>query len=67
METLFYSTVVTLRTHAQKSRPWPLQQRMSSLVDATKDYGKALDVYRNTYGLILSPIWGRAASALSCT
>lgn len=58
MENLFYCTDVTIRTHAQKSRAWPLQQRMSSLVDAIDDYGKALDVYANTYGLILSPIWG---------
>jgi hypothetical protein len=58
MENFFYSTDVTLRNHAQESRAWPLQQRMSSLADAIDDYGKALDVYTNTYGLVLSPIWG---------
>jgi len=58
IENLFYGTSVVQRKHAQESRVWPLQQRMSSLVDAIDDYGKALDVYANTYGLILSPIWG---------
>jgi hypothetical protein len=28
------------------------------LVDAIDDYGKALDVYSNTYGLVMSPLWG---------
>ena len=57
IENLFYGTSVAQWKHAQESRVWPLQQRMSSLVDAIEDYGKALDVYANTYGLILSPIW----------
>jgi hypothetical protein len=39
MENFFYSTAVTLRNHAQESRAWPLQQRMSSLADAIDDYG----------------------------
>ncbi|KAF2825246.1 hypothetical protein CC86DRAFT_407469 [Ophiobolus disseminans] len=58
IENLFYGTSVIQRRHAQESRVWPLQQRISSLVDAIDDYGKALDVYANTCGLILSPIWG---------
>jgi hypothetical protein len=58
IENIFYSTEVAQRKHATESKIWPLQQRMSSLVDAIDDYGKALDVYVNTNGLILSPIWG---------
>jgi hypothetical protein len=58
IENVFYSTEVAQRKHADESKIWPLQQRLSSLVDAIDDYGKALDVYANTYGLILSPMWG---------
>lgn len=58
LENLFYSTSVAQKNYAQDSRAWPLQQRISSLADAIEDYGKALDVYTNTYGLVLSPIWG---------
>jgi hypothetical protein len=31
---------------------------MSPLVDAISDYCKVLDVYVNSYGLILSPLYG---------
>ena len=58
IDNIFYVASVAQKKHARHSKIWPLQQRLSSLVDAIQDYGQALDVYANTYGLILSPIWG---------
>ncbi|KAH8707014.1 hypothetical protein GQ44DRAFT_818027 [Phaeosphaeriaceae sp. PMI808] len=58
LENLFYDASAAQKGHAQKSRSWLVQERLSSLVDSVADYGKALDVYSNTYGLIMSPIWG---------
>jgi hypothetical protein len=58
IENLFYATSAAQKRYAQQSRSWPLQQRLSSLVDAIDDYGKALDVFANTYSLVLSPVWG---------
>lgn len=57
-ENLFYDASTAQKKHAQQSRSWLMQERVSSLVDAINDYGKALDVYSNSYGLILCPIWG---------
>lgn len=58
LENLFYDASVTQEKHAQNNRSWLIQERLSSLVDAISDYDKALDIYSNTYGLILCPIWG---------
>ncbi|KAF2870424.1 hypothetical protein BDV95DRAFT_81231 [Massariosphaeria phaeospora] len=58
LENVFYGASSTQKKHAHGSRSWAIQERLSSLVDGIDDYGKALDVYANTYGLILSPIWG---------
>lgn len=57
-ENLFYDASTAQKKHAERSRSWLMQERVSSLVDAINDYGKALDVYSNSYPLILSPIWG---------
>lgn len=57
-ENLFYDASAAQRTHAKNSRSWLLQERLSSLVNAIDDYSKALDVYSNTYGLVISPLWG---------
>ncbi|KAH7397433.1 hypothetical protein BKA66DRAFT_241811 [Pyrenochaeta sp. MPI-SDFR-AT-0127] len=57
-ENLFYDASVAQKRHANNSRSWLLQERLSSLVNAIDDYGKALDVYSNTYGLVISPLWG---------
>ncbi|CAO2647534.1 Nn.00g084560.m01.CDS01 [Neocucurbitaria sp. VM-36] len=58
LENLFYDASAAQKKHADRSKAWLLQERLSSLVDAIEDYGKALDVFSNTYGLVLSPIWG---------
>jgi hypothetical protein len=58
LENLFYDASAAQKKHAHDSRSWIRQQRLSSLVDAINEYGQAMDVYVNTYGLILSPIWG---------
>jgi hypothetical protein len=58
LENLFFSGSAAQKRHAHDSRSWLMQDRLSSLVDAVDDYGKALDVYPNACGLIISPIWG---------
>lgn len=58
VENIFYVASVAQRKHAQQSKTWALQQRLSPLMDAIKDYGQALDVYTNAYPIVLSPIWG---------
>ncbi|KAF2124058.1 hypothetical protein P153DRAFT_303222 [Dothidotthia symphoricarpi CBS 119687] len=58
LENLFYDASSVQKRHAHDSRVWLLQERLSSLTDAIEDYGKALDVYANTYGPVMSPLWG---------
>ncbi|KAJ4358816.1 hypothetical protein N0V95_002738 [Ascochyta clinopodiicola] len=54
LENLFYNASSTQRQHALGSRSWRLQARMSSLTDSIEDYGKAMDVFVNTYPLIVA-------------
>ena len=58
LENLFYDASSTQKKHAQGSRIWAIQEKFVSLVEGIDDYGKALDVYSNTYSLILCPLWG---------
>ncbi|KAF1850123.1 uncharacterized protein K460DRAFT_269511 [Cucurbitaria berberidis CBS 394.84] len=58
LENLFYDASAAQKKHALNCKSWLLQERLSSLVDAVDEYGKALDVFSNIYGLILCPIWG---------
>lgn len=58
VENLFYDTSVTQKRHGRDSHTWRMQERLSPLVEAIEEYGKALDVFPNACGLILSPLWG---------
>ena len=57
-ENLFYDASNTRRRYVHDSRVSLLREPLSPLIDAIDDYGKAFDVLANTYGLVLSPIWG---------
>lgn len=57
-ENLFYEASALQKKHAHESRMWKMQGKMIPLIEGVKDYGRVIDVYSNTYGLILSPIWG---------
>ncbi|KAF2279072.1 uncharacterized protein EI97DRAFT_484903 [Westerdykella ornata] len=58
LENIFYQTSAAQKRHANGSNSWAMQERISSLVDAIEEYGKALDVYANAFPLVLSPLWG---------
>jgi len=58
LENVFYGASASQKQHAQGSKAWMLQERLTSLVDGIMEYEKALDVYSNTSALILCPIWG---------
>lgn len=58
VENLYYSTSNAERDDRNSSKMRGIAQTLQPLVDAIQDYGKAMDVYANTYPLILSPLWG---------
>ena len=55
-ENIFYNASAAYRRHASGSRSWVMQQKVTSLIEAISDYGKALDVYANASSLILCPL-----------
>ena len=58
LENLFYDASTGQKNHARGSRIWRLQERLAPLVESLEEYGKAMDVYVNSYSLVLSPLWG---------
>ncbi|KAF2786863.1 hypothetical protein K505DRAFT_258984 [Melanomma pulvis-pyrius CBS 109.77] len=65
LENFFYDASSAQKKHARGSRVWELQEKLASLAEGIDDYGKALDVYSNAYGLILCPIWGSVRVVLN--
>lgn len=58
IENLFYSASAAQKDHKEKSRSRALSSKLEPLVSAIDQYGRALDVYSNTYSLAMSPLWG---------
>ncbi|KAL8949232.1 MAG: hypothetical protein Q9222_004640 [Ikaeria aurantiellina] len=57
-ESIFYSASVAEKTHASSSGSRSLAAKLGPLIAAIDQYGMALDVYANTYHLLLCPLWG---------
>ena len=58
LETIYYDASVSEKQHAASSTSRSIVAKIQPLVEAIDGYGKALDVYANTYPLILCPLWG---------
>jgi hypothetical protein len=58
VENVFYDASAAQKKYAQGSKSWLVNEKLSSLTESIEDYGKALDVFSNTYGLVLCPLWG---------
>lgn len=64
LETIFYDASAAEKRHGSTSGTRRYMESLQPLVDAVDQYGKALDVYANTYALVMSPIWGSIRVAL---
>lgn len=58
IENLFYSASASQKDHEMNSKTRVLSRKLEPLIAAIDQYGKALDVFSNTYSLAMSPIWG---------
>ncbi|KAG4436826.1 hypothetical protein IFR05_007675 [Cadophora sp. M221] len=58
LENLYYTTSNSNRDDAEKSRVRAAATKLSPLVSAIENYGKALDTFAQIAPLYLSPIWG---------
>ena len=58
-ESIFYDASAAEKTHrAGSSARYFATEKLRPLADAIEAYGKAIDVYANTYSLVLCPLWG---------
>ena len=57
-ETLFYDASAAEKRHEASSTSRGLMHKLQPFIAAIEQYGTALDVYSNSYPLVLSPLWG---------
>ncbi|KAI9871159.1 MAG: hypothetical protein M1830_003253, partial [Pleopsidium flavum] len=58
IENLFYSASAAQKGHKETSRSRAISSKLEPFVGAIDQYGRALDVYSNTYSLVMGPLWG---------
>ena len=57
-ETIFYEASAVDKISNDSSHTRKYFQKLQPLVDSVEQYGAALDVFANTYPLVMSPLWG---------
>lgn len=58
LENVYYTASNTLSEHCAKSHFSKSLAKIQPLMNALKQYGRALDVYANSSSIFMSPIWG---------
>ena len=58
LETIFHDASAAEKLHKASSASRKYIERLQPLVQAIDQYGLAIDVYANTYSLVMSPLWG---------
>lgn len=57
-ESIFYEASAAEKIHQSKSKSRKFLEKLQPFVNSVKAYGEALDVFANTYPLVMSPLWG---------
>ena len=57
-ETIFYDASAAENRHEASSPSRGLLHKLQPFIASVQQYGAALDVYSNSYPLVLSPLWG---------
>ena len=58
LEMIYYDASASEKAHAVSSTARNAVKKIQPLVEAIQQYGQALDVYTNTYPLVIAPLWG---------
>ncbi|KAI5838978.1 hypothetical protein DFP73DRAFT_519351, partial [Morchella snyderi] len=58
LENVFYTSSVEQRSYQENSKAVAWIARLKPFTDAISNYGTALDVFSNTYSLVMCPLWG---------
>ena len=57
LERICYDASASKKTHAVSGTARNAIKKIQPLVEAIQQYGQALDVYTNTYPLVIAPLW----------
>ena len=57
-ETIFYDASAAEKMNKDKSTSRTVFENLQPFIEAIDQYGGALDVFANTYPLVMSPLWG---------
>ena len=57
-ELILYDASAAEKRHQSSSSSRNILEKLRPFVEAIDQYGGAMDVYANTYPLVMSPLWG---------
>lgn len=66
-ETILYDASAAEKLHASQSTSRHIVSDLQPFIDAIMQYAPAMDVFSNTYGLAVCPIWGSVRIVLHVT
>lgn len=67
LENVLGTATAENRSYQENSKSVAWMAKLKPFIDAIENYGKALDVYSNTYSPIMCPLWGSIRVLLQVT
>ena len=58
LDNLIDSAVAAQKEHEENSHSRHISKKLEPFVSAIDQYGRALDVYSNSYSIAMTPLWG---------
>lgn len=58
LDNLLETAVAAQKEHEENSHSRHISKKLEPFISAIDQYGRALDVYSNTYSIAMAPLWG---------
>ena len=58
LDNLLSTTIAAQKEHEETSHSRHISKKLEPFISAISQYGKALDIFSNTYSLAMAPLWG---------
>lgn len=58
LDNLLESAIAAQKEHEENSRSRIISKKLEPFVSAIDQYGRALDIFSNTYSIAMAPLWG---------
>ena len=66
-ESILYDASAAEKRNKEDRTSRAVFEKLQPFIEAVDQYGRALDVFANTYPLVMSPLWGFLQATQHCT